>query len=247
MITEALMDRRQRKLQEKRKKRDIAKKKARLAAAQRPDRTQLIIRAAARGPFGPCGVSAGWDRDGNFPELVGVVVTRRLPDGDLVPATALVDRTCLGIKSAFAREKMPESEFDDLFEELGAQSGGMERCEALVAQSIVFHAIDYANRLGFVPDRDFPEELFGPRPPNLLMTPWHAADKPIYMPGPHDDVPLILARLTAAVGSEGFEMIDMLSHAIGDDGDADEAWEDDGDDLGDDEESPSDELTVAKR
>ena len=36
-----------------------------------------------------------------------------IPDGDSVPGMALADRTCLGIKTAFARGKMADYELDE--------------------------------------------------------------------------------------------------------------------------------------
>ena len=203
--------RRQLKLQEKKKKRQLANKKKREAAARRPDPQQLLMNAAARGPFGPCAISKGWNKaeSGEIPELVSVVVTRRLPDGDLVPSVALVDRTCLGVKDAFVTEKIAEEELDEFLDELGAPHGGMERCEPLVVQSVVYHAVDYARRLGFEPARDFPEALFGPRPAELQATPWHAADRPIFVGGPHDDLQEIVEQLVSAVGADGFDFVDL--------------------------------------
>src|SRR5947209_8662525 len=117
------MDRRQRKLQEKKKKRELAKKKQRAVAARRPDPMLRLLSAAARAPFGPCAVSAGWDDETDV-ALVTVVVTRRLPDGDLVPAVALVDRTCLGVKDAFTTDKLDETELEEFLDEIGAPHGG---------------------------------------------------------------------------------------------------------------------------
>jgi hypothetical protein len=153
------MDRRQRKLEQKKKKRDLAKKKAKASASRREDPALLLLRAAARSPFGPCAISKHWNAEEETPELVSIIVSRRLPDGDLVPGSALVDRTCLGIKSAFPGEKVSDEELEDLFDRVGEPHGGMERCEPLVAQSVVYHAIDYARDLGFEPDPDFPELL----------------------------------------------------------------------------------------
>src|SRR5689334_4697009 len=74
------MDRRQRKLQEKRKKRELSKKRSRLEAERRPSEEQLLVRAGARAPFGPCFISSGWD-DSVTPRLVSLVITRALDGG----------------------------------------------------------------------------------------------------------------------------------------------------------------------
>ncbi len=205
------MDRRAKKLERKRKSREQAKQKATALAARRPSRLALIVRAAAREDFGPCFVSASWD-DLASPALVSVLVTRLLPDGQLVPSTALVDRTCVGVKDAFVMEPLLSGEVADLVDRMGLAHDGMLPCEPLVAQSIVFHAIDHARSLGFEPHRDFQAALFGPRPSTLLDTPWSAPDRPIYVRGPHDDARAIMNRLTKAVGADGFEYVDPLAY-----------------------------------
>jgi len=197
------MDRRQRKLEEKRKKRELAKKRARLDAARRPSDEQLLVRAGARAPFGPCFVSSGWD-DESMPALVSLVVTRALEDGALLPHVLLLDRTCLGVKNAMLASPMSNDELEELVEQIGVPHDGMEECEVLLAQSVAFHAIDYAAKLGFAPNPDFHEALLGPRPDELMPTPWASPERPIYLSGPDDNVPLVLAQLEKATG-ESYE------------------------------------------
>lgn len=188
------VDRRQRKLQEKRKKREQAKKRSRIEAANRPSDEALLVRAGARSELGPCFVSAGWD-DATEANFVSVVVTRRLGADELLAHSLLLDRTCLGIKNAMLSAPMTDEELHELIEELGVAHGGMEECESLLAQSLIFHALDYARSLGFAPNPDFHEALVGPRPAVLLETPWHRPKRPIYVSGPDDDVSRIIAQL----------------------------------------------------
>lgn len=198
------MDRRQRKLQDKKKKRELAKKRSRIEAANRPSDEQLLVRAGSRAPLGPCFVSWGWD-DATTPNLVSLVVTRALASGDLLPHVLLLDRTCLGVKNAALLSPMTKDELNDLVERVGAAHGGMEECNALLAQALTFHALDYAAKLGFAPNEDFHEALLGPRPAELTETPWAAADRPLYVPGPDDDMPRILAQLQRSAG-ENYEV-----------------------------------------
>jgi hypothetical protein len=213
------MDRRQRKLQEKRKKRELAKKRSRLEAERKPSEAQLWVRAGARSPFGPCFISSGWD-DSERARLVSLVVTRILDGGDLLPHVLLLDRTCLGVKNAMLVAPMTEDELVELVEQVGVPSGGMEECNASLAQSMVFHAVEYAAKLGFAPNPDFHEDLLGPRPDELLATPWASLERPLYVPGPDDNVSLILMQLRKAVG-ENFELGDLggslLEHELDDD------------------------------
>jgi hypothetical protein len=200
------MDRRQRKIEKKRKKRELVHKQARALEASRPSLEERLLSLAARSPLGPCALSHGWD-DETTPKLVTAVVTHVLPSGELLPAIALVDRTCLGVKNGFVAHLVSEAELAEFLDEIGLSHGGMEEAPPLVVKSLVFNAIDYARRLGFEPHPDFPLALFAPRPEALLATPWHARERPFYMAGLDDDVARIRARLTAAVGPEHFDFI----------------------------------------
>ena len=204
------MDRRQRKLQDKRKKREQVKKRARLEAARRPSEDLLLVRAGSRAAFGPCFVSAGWD-DTTAAGLVSVVVTRVLAPDELLPHCLLLDRTCLGVKNAMLCAPMTEDELDEFVESVGLPHGGVEECEVLLAQSLVFNALDYAKALGFPPNVDFHEALVRPRPAELLPTPWAAAERPIYVRGPDDDPRRIIAQLRQTVGS-AFDYVDSDSY-----------------------------------
>jgi hypothetical protein len=218
------MDRRAKKLEKKRKDRALAKSKAAVLAAKRPSPYDRLVRAASRAALGEVFVSAGWD-DPEHPALVSVLVTRPLANDEVAVAMALVDRTCLGIKDAHVFERMSPAHVAVLVQRLGAAHDGMEKCEALVAQSIVFHALDYARALGFEPHEDFEPALFGPRPETLLETPWCRHDRPIFLSGPRDDTRAVLARLERAVGAQGFDFEDRL--ALEDDSE-DEEWDSDG-------------------
>jgi hypothetical protein len=198
------MDRRAKKIEQKRKQREVAKKQSRATASRRPDAT--LIKVAAGAPFGACYLSADWEDEGQ-PTLVTAVVTRALPGGRVVAGVALVDRTCLGVKEGFVAEPMRTTELDKFIGGIGIPHGGMELVEPLVVQSVVFHAIDYAEKLGFKAHRDFPAALFGPRPETLSDTPFAKADKPLFISGPDDDVEAITQQLTAAVGKGKFEVV----------------------------------------
>ena len=218
------MDRRAKKLEKKRKERKAAKQKSRATELRRAALDRELFRTAASADFGPCWISDGWDGLSE-PALVNVVVTRKFPNGRYLPLVVLVDRTCLGVKDAFIRDVCSAREFGELIEELADVHGGMHECELLLAQSIVFHGVDYAARLGFAPAEDFPAELFGARPAQLLETPWRAADKPYYVAGPHDDVRGTLAQLRARLGDGGFDyFLEVLAADGFDEDDEDGDW-----------------------
>lgn len=231
------MDRRAKKIEKARKRRELVKKRERSQALRDARDGGSLLRSAARAPFGPCWMSIGWD-DEQRPELVTALVTRKLGDGRLLPAVALVDRTCLGVKNGFFEEPLAASELDDFTARLFAAHGDGVQIDPFTVQSVVFHAIDYAHRLGFEPHADFPAALFGPRPDALLSTPWHAAERPLYVSGPRDDARAILRRLAAAVGEQGFDFINSALAEFEDDfedGDFEDEDEDEDDDDDDDD------------
>ncbi len=208
------MDRRQRKLEQKRKKRELAKKKAKVAAALRPSLEERVLRAARHLPFGPCLVSKHWDDEGDAPEFVTLVITRSSAEGNLVPMMLLVDRTCLGIKNARLLEPSTLPELEERLQILSDAHEGLERCEPIVAQSIAFHALDYARALGFEAQGELDEAFIGPRPDELLPTPWHRRERPLFMWDAEDDVERVTAQLTRAVGEGNFDVINLYEAAV---------------------------------
>jgi hypothetical protein len=228
----------QKKALKHKKKREAASLKARETARLTLHPTSRdLLRLAAGRPPGPAFMSHDWESgDPSLPELVPVIFTRRAPGQLLIGSLVLVDRTCLGVKNAMLFPPMTDLELEQRVAQIGREIGSLRRVEPLQAQSVVYHAIDYARSLGFAPHPDFPEALFGPRPSELLDTPLARPEQPFYVPGPEDDVAQVLARLSAAVGPEGFDMaspakllgeLELIEDALSED----ELSEDEGDDV----------------
>lgn len=191
--------RRDLKLAKKKKARDQARTSARSSSV-------LSSAKAATKPLGPCWLSHSWRDDELPPELVSVVITRDL-GGIYIAHVMLVDRTCLGVKNAFTIGPFTRGELTEAVERVGqAHAEGMEPVAIEDAQSVVFAAIAYAERLGLRPNRDFDARLVGPAPSPLRSTPLAARERPFYVPGPDDDVAGIIATLERAVGDNGFDV-----------------------------------------
>jgi hypothetical protein len=204
----------QKQREKQKKKREAARR--RNAARPGPSFNQAsLLRQAAELPHGQAYVSADFaDERMDPPRLVSVVLTREAPGGIVLASLALVDRTCLGVKNAFVAEPMLAYNFRTFLAEVGrAHEGGMAPCELLVAQSIVFHALDYAASLGFEAHPDFPEPLFGPRPEALMETPLAHPGRPFWVRGPDDDVEEILATLDEAVGEGNYSVASIVDSA----------------------------------
>lgn len=191
----------QKKLEKKKKQRLAVQRDARASTAV--PTAKAAERLAAASPFGPSFMSAEWrDDDDNNPALVSLILSRALPDGSFVATMCLVDRTCLGIKNAYTTQPISRGALEDMAKRLrDAHPDGVDEVSALEAQSVVFHALDYAASLGFSPHRDFLPGLVGPRPDTLLDTPLARPIRPVFVPGPDDDVARIVRVLTAKVGA----------------------------------------------
>lgn len=190
----------QKRLEKKKKERELAKRHARAREATFPTSMAGMARRGAERPFGPAFMSASW-REGTDehaePSIVSVVVTRVLPDGDLVAGSLLVDRTCLGVKDAFVDGPLSRASLDDILERMArVHAGGIEEVSVHEAQSVVLHAVAFARSLGFAPHSDFAHaRIVLGEPETLLDTPLSRPSAPIYVPGPHDDVARIEAQL----------------------------------------------------
>ncbi len=223
---------RQKKAEKHKKKREQARRQQAITAL--PTTTAGLVREAVTRPFGPAWVASSiHEVDSAVPALVHVVITRRLSGGALVAEIALVDRTCLGVKNAFVTPPKSEAELEALLAQLSDHQP-MEPCDVLFAQSVLFHAIDYARALGFAPHRDFSLAMLGPRPAALLDTPLARRPRPQYIGGPDDDGRAVLARLGTAVGGDGFDYlmeaagtVDFAALGGGEDGDGEDGDEGD--------------------
>lgn len=195
----------QKKLEKKKKQRLAVQRDARAAtAAPTP---KALERLAAASPFGPAFMSAGWrSAEEKDPALVSLILSRALPDGTFVVEMCLVDRTCLGIKNAYVTAPLSRAALEDMVNRLQeAHAEGVDEVSVLEAQSVIFHALDYAASLGFAPHRDYVAALVGTRPETLVDTPLARPARPVFVPGPDDDVARIVGVLTAKVGT-GFSL-----------------------------------------
>ena len=195
---------RQKKLEKQKKKRADAKARQGRSARSGSEALRALVSRAATSPPGEAWASTEWREE--TPALVTVVVSRKLPDGALVCAIALVDRTSVGIKNGHVRGPLRGKEVDAMLAQLGRiNPKGMESVDDRTARSILHHAVRYAKGLGFEPHPDFPLAFLG-EGDDLEETPLAKPARPVYLAEPDDDAPGIVAQLTAAVGEGNFDV-----------------------------------------
>jgi hypothetical protein len=144
--------------------------------------------------------------------LSQIFVTRRERNNYLV-CNYLVDYWCLGVKSTFGPRKMDARKYETIVQQSYDTLDGDYREISLVqAQSIIFGAFDYADRLGLKPDPDFERSKvqLGQRPEQLIEIEFGQNGKPMYVNGPYDNPDKIIATLRRSVGDDNFHYLMMM-------------------------------------
>lgn len=162
------------------------------------------IRKARNYPIIECFITAGWEEKG----MANIFISRMKPEHDFVVGIYLIDFWCLGLKDTACRIDVTHAEIMESIENKGEK---FELISSNRAHSIIYGAIDYAEKLGFKPHSDFkytrlilnPREEF-----DLDKTIEFGKDgKPCYFAGPYDTqdrINKILATLTENVGEGNF-------------------------------------------
>lgn len=182
------------------------------------------INAGASGELTQCWVNPGWghglriDGHDHWPRDVGapseasdsgvavVLVATPVGHDRLQTSTFLVDTWCLGVKNAIGPKRVRTREFSELRRQCYApwRSPGIE-IPLELGQHLVLGAVEFAQRLGFEPHRDF-----GAARPALGS--WQGPSaitfgmdgKPHYINGPRDNPQRVLTTLERTVGRESF-------------------------------------------
>lgn len=201
---------RQQKREQQKRKREQAKRRnqAQARADALPSSERALVELASAGEFGPAWVSEGWDDPARAGRLVSIIIMRRLRGRLVFGQLLTVDRSCLGIKYATLLDPIHEQELTEHVRVLAEAGPTLVRIDAAIAQSIVFHALDYAASLGFEPHRGFRRALVEPRPSELIETVGARPARPCYVPDDNDELPDVidvLERLDKAVGLGNFD------------------------------------------
>lgn len=198
---------RQKKLARKASKRKQAltqKKQKRLVGSMRQ------ITAAARAPLHECLMPAGLFEAG----IGNVIVSRKLPSGQIAAAFFLVDVCCLGVKDTFFQVMSPA---DYAYRTAGLAHEQLERVEPARARQLVEEAVGYAQELGLAPHRDYKltRQMLGDIEVRASATSFQLGKngKPFFISGPYDTpakIDRIIRTLTDRVGPEGFDYVIAL-------------------------------------
>jgi hypothetical protein len=144
-------------------------------------------------------------------EVLGLshVLITRLDRGKRLNVNFMVDYWCLGAKNALPPRRSDLPEYEALKKTLFGPYGGAHQITLDQAQSIVYGAIEYAQKLGLEPHPDALEALkvLGPRPETLLPLKFGKNGRPTFINGPEDDINKIQNVLNASIGKKNYDFI----------------------------------------
>lgn len=155
-----------------------------------------------------CQISDSWQETG----LAYIWISRKTPL-QIIVAAYLVDIRCLGLKDVLISAFRSESEYQQ-FKTTSIQSYqksfSIIDCNFALANKIIYGAIDYARQFGFEPHKDFQlaQYILGPKVTSTKKIQFGGEDgKPIFIPGPYDNVKKIVQKLIDSVGKDGFNYV----------------------------------------
>jgi hypothetical protein len=154
-----------------------------------------------------------------------LVVTRRIPNGDIAMSAFVIDICCLGVKDAMFMV-LPESEYEHKIKGRMSATGdrGFEKLHQTCAKKLLDGVVDYAKELGFAPHPDYKNanEIFGDIDAGAcpVKYTYGKEGKPFYMNGPYEspaDIKRIINTLTKKCGAGGFHTVLRLNDDMDDD------------------------------
>jgi len=158
-------------------------------------------------PVKACFVSDNYENRG----LTMCLIVKKQPGGKFSFANILIDRLCLGVKSAMANCNMTDTELDNMLEKMKNNASSVEQVLPVYFHNLVYAAIDYSAELGFRLPKDFylteyllDENLIDDGIDEIEMG-WNG--KPMFIEGPYDNTQKIIGTLNKSVGTNGYEFI----------------------------------------
>lgn len=212
-------------MDQKRRQKQLARKAAKRKrmlrerkAFQREDPTSLrgLIHLASNSPIHECLVPKGIFNLG----IGDVVISRKIPDGEIAASVFLVDTYCLGVKDCFFTT-VSKGEYDNRITRL-KQNEDLERVEPEYALKLIEGAVAYAKDLGFHPHKEYPmlKRIFGNIDHGTCVSEFEFGKdgKPLFVSGPNQteaDSQRIINTLNERLGPDGFHF--MVGMEVGED------------------------------
>jgi hypothetical protein len=203
---------------EKRRQKKLARKAAKrkkALAARKPGYSgggghspERLMAVAAASPVHECLMPAGLFDLG----LGSVIISRKMPNGEIGFGVFLIDVFCLGVKDAFFSVR-PQGEYESVIGQMSAREG-LNLVEPACAVKLIENAAAYARDLGLNPHRDyaFARRIFVNLDSAACSEEFEFGKdgKPRYVAGPHEteaDSRRVIDILTKKLGPGGFHYL----------------------------------------
>lgn len=158
--------------------------------------------------------------------FVSVLIVRKMPSGNFIIGSYLLDTFCLGLKDTGFRFNVDATECEMYINMHASALEDLKPANYVEAHNYIFGAIGYAEDLGFKPNKDFALTQYILEEDHdaieFIEYEFGSEGKPLYIPGPYDDKNKIIATLKRTVGIGNYDV--MLP-----DGDYSDTFEDDED------------------
>ncbi len=168
---------------------------------------KYIITKARELPFHECFINSIWQEKG----LATIIISKKQPGGNYIFAMYLVDVYCLGLKNTLFNFNFNEAEYEEMKERLFQGPDDMVYYDIVKAHNIIYGAIDYAEELGFQPDKHFKitEYLLNPDliDDEIDEIEFGRDGKPFFIAGPDDNINRIISILERSVGKGNFDIM----------------------------------------
>ena len=210
------------------------RKKAKQKPVVKQNFDKLIKEKARSYPITICFISRNWKENG----FAQVLIVRENGLEKAIFGAFLIDFYCLGVKDSVAEFLLIE----DLKEKIKIfmERDSFIQIDTMLAQNIVYGAVEYAEDLGFKPNKEFRTAQYvldDLDDLEYMEVEFGKDGKPHFAAGPFDNVPLILNTLNKTVGEGNYTYMISL-----DEGDFDDDFDDD-DDFFDDDDDEDDEIS----
>ena len=183
------------------KKKQISKPQVQLSPAN------YIKQAARKVPVYECLINEGWEEGG----MAQIFIARKKQHGNIILGVYIVDTFCLGLKNTMFQHNMSEIEYELHKREISRNTNmDWKKLPSNTCFNIIYGAIEYAEDLGFMPNKDFSTTEYILDDVESLEfedIEFGRDGKPYYFAGPYDDTSRVIAKLKKAVGEGNFEVI----------------------------------------
>jgi len=191
-------------------------------------------------PYHETFVLPEWNESG----ITQVIVSKKMPGGNFIIGTYLVDLYCLGLKDSawyFNQSSVEYKQLMDLFIE---RFGELETCTVEFANNLIFGAIDYAEEAEIKPHKSFSitEYILNPEliDDGIDELEFGKDGKHFFVAGPYDKTDFIIGKLNRTLGKDNF--LFMVSEEQYNEMEDDDYYDEEEDDTDDENEDAFDEY-----